>query len=42
MDGNDCVTGEKEPDIYAHICDLGLWLLTKDETLIVMLMAQMA
>lgn len=33
---------EREPDIYVHICDLGLWwLLTKDETLIVMLKAQM-
>lgn len=29
-------------DIYAYIYDLGLWwLLTKDETLIVMLMVQM-
>lgn len=34
--------GEKETDIYAHICDLGVWwLLTKEETLIVMLMAKM-
>lgn len=43
--GNYCAR-DREPDIYAHICDLGLWwLLAKEkerETLIVMLMLQMA